>query len=159
MIIISDTSPITNLNAIGQLDLLKLLFVEVIIPHGVYNELAALTNNRKALENNEWIITKQVSTYELAENMIEILDEGEAEAIALALELNADFLLIDERLGRSIAEKHGIKITGILGILQRAKSRGFIEKVQPLLDQLITEAGFRIAPKLYQEVLKSVGEG
>ena len=77
----------------------------------------------------------------------------QANAIALALELQADDLLIDERLGRQEALRLGIPIIGILGILLVAKQRSLIPQVQPVMDALINQAGFRISPRLYQRIL------
>ncbi|GAA6624101.1 hypothetical protein [Scytonema sp. NUACC26] len=80
MIVVSDTSPITSLAAVGQLE--------------------------------------------------QQLDEGECEAIALAIELNAELLLIDERRGRAKADKLGLRITGLLGVLVEAKRKGLIVAVK-----------------------------
>jgi predicted nucleic acid-binding protein len=81
------------------------------------------------------------------------LDAGEANAIALALELQADDLLIDERLGRQEALRLGLSIIGILGILLVAKQKSLIPQVQPVMDALISQAGFRVSSQLYQRVL------
>jgi predicted nucleic acid-binding protein len=81
------------------------------------------------------------------------LDAGEANAIALALELQANDLLIDERLGRQEALRLGLSIIGILSILLIAKQRNLIPRVQPVMDTLINQAGFRVSPQLYQRVL------
>ena len=83
---------------------------------------------------------------------------GKAEAIALAIEVNASGLLIDERLGRQVAADRGLKITGVLGILLVAKRQGAIAIVKPLMDDLVTQAGFRISSQLYAEVLKAASE-
>ncbi len=87
------------------------------------------------------------------------LDKGEAEAIALALELRADQVLIDERRGRRIAARLNLRYTGILGILVEAKNRGLISEVKPLLDALINQAVFWVAAPLYSSVLQIVDEG
>ncbi len=86
------------------------------------------------------------------------LDLGEAEAIALALELNADRLLMDERLGRAAAIRAGLQVTGVLGILIAAKRNNLIPEVKPLLNALIEQVGFWIDERLYAEVLQAVSE-
>lgn len=83
---------------------------------------------------------------------------GEAEAIALAIEVNATRLLIDERLGRQAASDLGVRITGVLGILLVAKHQGLITAVQPVMDDLVAQAGFRISTQLYADVLKAASE-
>ncbi|MCZ7669537.1 MAG: DUF3368 domain-containing protein [Chloroflexi bacterium] len=89
----------------------------------------------------------------MIDSLRQTLDGGEAQGIALALELGADLLLIDGRLGRMTAKYFNIEIIGLLGILIQAKQEGLIEKVKPLVDQLRFEIGFRISSQLYQEVL------
>ncbi|MDZ8184499.1 MAG: DUF3368 domain-containing protein [Nostoc sp. ChiSLP02] len=83
---------------------------------------------------------------------------GEAEAIALAVELGANRVLIDERRGRIIAARLNLRYTGVLGILVEAKSQGLICEVKPLLDALIEQAGFWVAASLYRSVLQLVDE-
>jgi uncharacterized protein len=83
---------------------------------------------------------------------------GEAEAIALAVEVGASRLLIDERLGRQAAKDLGIEITGILGILLFAKRQNLIEAVKPIMDDLISQANFRISSQLYADVLSEADE-
>lgn len=92
MIVVSDTSPITNLHAIGHLDLLRQLYGKAIIPQAVYQELTAETPNPAALTLPAivWIETRRVLNRSLVTALTTELDEGEAEAIALALEVNAD---------------------------------------------------------------------
>lgn len=86
------------------------------------------------------------------------LGRGEAEAIALALELGADVLLIDERKARKAALGLGVPVTGVLGFLLEAKKKGAIPAIKPLLDQMEVAVGFRIKRSLYDAVLQAAGE-
>lgn len=86
------------------------------------------------------------------------LDQGESEAIALAVQESAERLLIDEREGRQIAQKYDLQVTGLLGILLRAKQEGHVEKMKPLMTALREEAGFWISDALWRDVLQRVGE-
>ena len=114
----------------------------------------------KAIVSLNWIQVQQAANLELVTCLRNEynLDIGEAEAIALALELKADELLIDERLGRREAVRLGLSITGVLGVLLIAKNRGLISKVQPIIDALILQANFRISRQLYEEVLRTANE-
>lgn len=163
MIIISDTSPLSSLALVGYLSILKDIYTNVVIPQAVANELANLTEEDiriKAIISLNWIQVKQAANLELVACLSNDynLDIGEAEAIALALELKADELLIDERLGRREAVRLGLSITGVLGVLLIAKNRGLIAKVQPIMESLISQANFRISHQLYEEVLQTANE-
>lgn len=158
MVVISDTSVITNLIQLNQLSLLNQLFGQIIIPQKVFDELAKIPNQTETIDGVNWIKIKQISDINLFQKLIKRLDPGEAEAIVLAVELKADALLIDEKKGRKIAQEYGIIITGLLGILIEAKKEGLINDVKPILDRLIFETGFRISPKLYQDILEKVNE-
>lgn len=158
MVVISDTSVITNLIQLNHLMLLKDLFGNIIVPQKVFEELGKLPEQIEIIEKLDWIEIKQISDREHFDNLLKILDPGEAQAIVLALELKADALLIDEKKGRKIAQEYGITITGLLGVLIDAKSESLVHKVKPILDKLIFELGFRISPKLYQDILQKIGE-
>ena len=162
MIVVSDTSPINNLAAINQLHLLQQLYEIVFIPEAVYRELTEPdfpVAGSIEVQTLDWIQTRTVTNRTVIEALADELDKGEAEAIALALELGADQVLIDERLGRRIAARLNLRYTGILGILVEAKNRRLISEVKPLLDALIDRAGFWVAAPLYSSVLQIVDEG
>ncbi|WP_373513728.1 DUF3368 domain-containing protein [Persicitalea sp.] len=158
MVIVSDTSIITNLIQLDQLSLLEKLYGEVVIPKRVLIELAKIPEQAEIIENTQWLSIQSTSDQATYDQLKKQLDEGESEAIALALELKADLLLLDERRGRSVARQHGILISGLLGVIIEAKSKGYLNKVKPLLDKLNLDIGFWISPKLYQDVLQVVNE-
>lgn len=156
MIIVSDTSPLCNLQLVNSLWLLRELYGIVIIPHAVADELAAASNRElQNICNLEWIQRRTLGLTRVAERLQRErgLDPGEPDAIALAIELKADDLLIDERLGRREALQLGVSVIGVLGILVAAKQRGLIPMVQPVMHALIEEAGFRVSNLLYQRII------
>lgn len=162
MIVVSNTSPINNLAGINQLDLIRKLYGSVIIPNAVYQELTSSNfpvAGAMEVQTLDWISVRQVSNLTVVNSLKKELDLGEAEAIALALELNAARLLIDERRGRIVAARLNIEHTGVLGILVEAKSKGIISSVKPLLEALINRAGFWVSESIYHYVLELAGEG
>ncbi len=158
MIVVSDTSPVTNLLKINQLEILRKVYGIVILPAMVYEELCRLPEQQAWIDQQSWIFVQEAIDEKLVRNLENDLDEGEAEAIALALELKADYLIIDERKGREKAEGLGLKIVGLLGTLLLAKEKGFVEAVKPLVDKLLDKARFKIHPALYQRVMEMAGE-
>lgn len=158
MIIVSDTSPISNLLQIGEIELLRSTFSRVIIPDAVYLEICEVEASRIALSELEWIERLAVSDSALRDRLLQTLDPGEADAICLALELSADYLLIDESLGRSVARDMGIPITGLLGVLLRAKRDGHIAQIKPYIDRLVNEVGFRLSNALIADALYQANE-
>ncbi len=161
MIVVSNTSPITNLAAISQLVLLQQLYGTIVIPQAVYDEMAGVGRvvaGSVEVQTKSWIQAQRVANKALVTALQLELDGGEAEAIALAIELKAGLLLLDERRGRTVASRFGLKFTGILGVLIEAKHKGAISAVKPVLDSLILTAGFWITDSLYQRVLLTAGE-
>jgi len=159
VIIVSDTLPINNLAAINHL--LHQLYGTVLIPEAVYRELTDPNfpvAGATEVQTFDWIKTCAVSDRPLVEALSNELDIGEAEAIALAVEISADQMLIDERQGRLVASRFNLRFTGLLGILIEAKSRGLIIEVKPVLDALVNEAGFWIAEPLHNKILQTVNE-
>ena len=143
---VSNTSPILNLAIIGELGLLRDQLGAVVIPGAVLQELRPtedLPGNpqiRQALEEG-WMTVRQVPSAPLVSVLQRTLDRGESEAIALAVEMEAELILLDEQEARQVAEELGLKLTGVLGILLRAYSRESPELRQRLGD-LEEKAGF-----------------
>jgi len=161
MIVVSDTSPLTNLAAIGKFQLLQALYGEIHIPNAVWNELhfeGKKWPGAREVEQSSWIHRHTVHDERLVQELLQELDYGEAEGITLALELKADLVLMDEQLGRHAAQARGLKVVGAIGVLIAAKSAGAIELLRPHLDALRNEAGFYIGDSLYGSVLKAAGE-
>ena len=158
MIVVSDTSVITNLAQIDRLELLQNLYDRIVIPSHVRDELMRHERTENLFQQRDWIDVVAPGDNKLYERLLTTLDEGEAAAIVLSKELAADLLLIDERKGRRVAKDNGIRIIGLLGVLIDAKQQGILEAVKPILDRLIYETGFRVGSGLYQRVLSEVGE-
>lgn len=153
MIVVSNSSPLISLGAIGRLGLLNDLFGEISIPLAVLQEVRSVE-----ISTESWIGPRTVELPLLSRALESELDRGEAEAIALAVELRADLLLMDERRGRRVAARFGLKVLGVLGILVEAKRRGLVQGIEPLLVELQERAGFRVSPALFQRALEEAGE-
>src|SRR5919109_178777 len=161
MIVVSNASPIMNLACVGHLELLQQLYGSVIIPGAVYREITvsgAGEAGAAEVQALEWIQVREVADRALATSLQIELDEGEAEAVALAVELKADLLLVDERRGRAVAARLGLTVMGLLGVLVEAKHQGYLPAIKPVLDALLVQAGFWVSQQLYSYVLQVAGE-
>jgi predicted nucleic acid-binding protein len=161
VIVVADTSVILNLALVGQEELLAVLFHKVFIPPAVqaeFSRLAASAGRFAGLGLPAWILVRQPAA--IPERLIAHaeLDRGEVEALALAVEMQADAVLIDESAGRAAALELGLTPVGVLGILVRAKRHGQLLAVAPVVEALLTRAHFRVAPELLREVLLMAGE-
>ncbi|MFN0172462.1 MAG: DUF3368 domain-containing protein [Bryobacteraceae bacterium] len=156
MKVVSNTSPLNYLAVIDFVDLLPRLFSRVIIPLAVRQELEAPGAPEQALRlvqnKPEWL--EVVSSPPIANARLWDLDPGEREAIAVALEIKADLVLLDEARGRGIGGKLGLRITGTLGLLDRALRDGLDGAPEALARLRLTN--FRASPRLYELVLRSM---
>jgi predicted nucleic acid-binding protein len=163
MLVASNTSPICNLAIIGHLSLLRAHFGEILIPFAVKNELDHLSHAdavrdiQRALSEG-WIKAKAIQDEAIVRLLEATLDRGEAEAIALALEISANLVLLDERDGRSAAERAGLRVTGVPGVLLRSKLNGHISAVKPEIDALRSRARFFLSSDVERKVLDLAGE-
>ena len=161
MIVVSDTSPVSNLIVIGRLDILKEVFTDVLIPPSVDREIQALSKfgqNLQEYENADWIKVVQPEDAPKLASLRITLDDGEAEAIALALEVDCGLLLMDERIGTTIARREGLQTIGLIGVLIKAKEIGVIDRVSSILGELRDRAGFWVGKNLEQRILSELNE-
>jgi predicted nucleic acid-binding protein len=147
MLVVSDTSPLSNLAIIGRLDLLREQFQVVRMPVGVARELSALPAPaaRLALANalrDGWLVEMAVPLSAPFPDNLAGLDAGEIEAIRLALALQADRILMDEKEGRQRASALGLRTIGIIGVLIVARQTGRVESLTAEIARLRAEAGF-----------------
>jgi len=151
-----------GLSSIGQLHLLKeLLHDEVIVPHAVWHEVVETGFDRpgaKLVESSDWISVRQVADSDLLCLLNKDLDQGEAEAIALAKEIQAKLILLDERAARKIASALNLNVLGTVGLLIKARQVGKLTSLKTTLHQLREEAHFRISDALCDIALQTVGE-
>ena len=161
MPVVSNTSPILNLALIDRLSLVEEQFGKVLITKAVLDELRVEENlpgsrlMKNALDSG-WIQVAEVHDSPILRILNRDLDKGEAEAIALALELKAEMILLDEREARMAAKDLELSVTGVLGILLRAWHQKRIPSLQHELKMLRNEAGFRIADHLYNKILQNI---
>lgn len=148
-VVIADTSCFILLDKIGEIDLLKNLFKEVITTDTIADEFG------KTLP--PWVKVETVSNQRFLKAMSLELDAGEASAIALGSEKENAILVLDDLAARKIAEKLGMNYTGTFGIIVRAKREGIIDSVVPILEK-IKSTNFRFSDKVYQAFLKAAGE-
>jgi predicted nucleic acid-binding protein len=160
---VSNTSPLSNLAVIGRLDLLKSQFSEIWIPEFVLKELGAhadpgsLAAIQDALGEG-WVRSGSPAASPLLNLLSLHLHRGEAETTALAADLNADVVIIDEQEGRQLAAQVGLQVIGVLGIVLRAKRQGQIPALKPEIESLRKKGKFFIAPFLEAKVLAAAGE-
>lgn len=161
MIVVADTSVILNLALVGHENLLDAIFHEVVAPPAVQAEFIRLAESSgcfAGLALPQWIRVQAPESIPATIACDENLDPGESQALALALEIRADGVLIDEAHGRSIAIELGLTPIGVLGILVRAKRNGLLPTVAHVIDDLLAKARFRASDDLIREVLRIAGE-
>ncbi len=153
MIVVSDTSAISALIQIGHADILRQLFDEVLIPSAVEAELRAFHP-----ELPRFIRAMPLRNPTALPPLLMVLDQGEAEAVALAHEHQADYLLMDEIAGRRVATAKGLRVIGPVGVLLEAKRLGLVPQLRPLIAALETQAGFHLSTALKAHALREAGE-
>lgn len=146
---VSNSSCLIVLEATAQLDLLPRLYQTVLVPPAVAAEWGT--------SPPAWVKVQAAGNQPLVQALRLQLGPGEAEAIALAVEIGASRLILDDRRARRVASGFQVPITGTVGVVLRAKQAGLIPLARPVLDAL-RAAGFRLADPLYQQALQLAGE-
>jgi predicted nucleic acid-binding protein len=158
-LVVVNATPIIALALIGKLDLLRQLYGQVVAPRAVEAEVVAGGGGgigSAALRGATWLRVSSLQDPRRAD-LLPDLDRGEAEVIALAQELNADLVIIDERLARRHAKRLGLPLTGTLGVLLKAKQLGLVDAVAPLIEELRL-GGIRLSDAVAAEVLDLADE-
>jgi len=139
------------LQQIGELELLQGLFGEIVIPPAVAREVAP------TVSLPSWAQTRPLQQPMAGEILRGSLGPGESEAISLAQEVRSDWLLLDERPARRLAQALGLRVAGTFGLLNRAKEKGLLAAVRPHVEALV-RAGFYATPALVDRILSEAGE-
>jgi uncharacterized protein len=156
--VVSDTSVINYLAAVGHAELMRVQFGKIYVPPAVWRELHAKLNlpgtaAADSARSSGWLIIRQPKPGEMLNQLFADLDPGEAEAIALACELKPAIVLLDETDGRAEARRLGLPTIGTVGILASARKSGRLQKVKPLLDRLMKDFRFRLSREFYDQIV------
>ena len=154
--IVSDTGPLAVLFKARLLFILKEVYGEVLVPGAVKRDLKRKPEGVIIFRDNPWIKTAEVTNVELVKALMLVVDYGEAEAIALALQ-SGSRILIDERKGRNAAMKLGLEIRGTLGLFVEAKKKNIIKSVNECIDELLA-VGYYLDTQLIDGVLRKADE-
>ena len=157
MKIVSNTTPIISLAAIGRLDILEKLFGKVIIAEAVYHEIKAKPGYGYEQIDCDFIEVQPIEGLLYKDFLLSQLDSGEAETIILAKEINADFVIIDENIGYQFANQVGLTAIRTLSLLLKAKEKGHVAQLKPLLDEMIAK-GRWYSNAVYRSFLEQAGE-
>ena len=152
-VVVADSGPLIALRQLSRLDLLERLYGRISVPPAVAREAAPSVGSLPAR-----IDVRRPTIAETELPPRHGLDEGEYQAFALAIELRADLVVVGDLKARRWASKRRFPITGTAGIVLRAKDKGLVDGIRPLLDALV-EHGVYLAPALLRQVLETAGEG
>ncbi len=161
---VSDSSTLIHLALLGRLELLREFYHEVLIPPAAWKEVVEQGHGRagarevEAAARSGWLKVEAPVNELFLRLLKRDLDDGEAEAIALAVERGAKVIFLDEAHARRKADVYGLQKTGVIGLLIRAKIEGKFPSLRQELDRLRQAAGFWISEDLYRQALIAVGE-
>lgn len=152
MVVVADTTPVNYLILIGQIELLARLYKHILMPPAVIAELRhplAPEPVRAWVGNPPLWLEVLGSEGNLA---LSQLDLGESEAIALAIEVHAEVLLMDDQAGRQEAVRRGLKVAGTLSVLDEAGQAGFVDFDHAVVE--LRKTTFRLSPSVLREIVQ-----
>jgi hypothetical protein len=158
-LVVSNSSPIIHLAKIGKLDLLSMYYGQLLVPQAVWQECTTASTGRDEIEHIR--CASWINTVKIHDRIVTLLrhdiDQGEAEAIALAIERKASLLLLDDAEAREKARLYYLPVTGTVGVLLRAHKEGLIPSFRDVL-RYLSLSGFWLNPKLAEKLIAEVGE-
>jgi predicted nucleic acid-binding protein len=155
---------LVHLSAIQRFELLRHLYQTLLIPPAVWSEVTVAGQGRHGAAelatavNAGWIMLKAPDAMTLQRTELRTLDPGEAEALAVALDTNADLVLLDELRGRAVARTLGVRAIGTLGVLIEAKQRGLVPTLRGEIERLRQSSQLQLTPELEELALRLAGE-
>lgn len=158
--VIVNSTPLIVLCNIGELDILRSMYGEITIPKAVYDEVTVKEDLACSIlkDSHDWIHIEELPDKSKKRMYKARLHEGEVEVMILAQECDDDALvIIDDDAAKKTARFLDITAIGTLGVLIKAKQRGIISEIKPVLDRL-QKKGFYISEKLYKDILFIAGE-
>lgn len=157
--VIVNSTPLIVLSDIGELDLLKNLYSEIYIPQAVFDEVTAKADSAcQAIKNSDWIHIAKIKDQSQKRIYQAKLHDGEVEVMILAQEEpKADLVILDDNAAKKTAKFLGLKVTGSLGVILKAKKENHISNVMPLVNKMLAN-GFYIAQEVVDLVKKAAGE-
>lgn len=157
MLIVSDATPVIALSSVNRVDILKSLFKEIIITEEVKAELIAKERYGAEFPFLDWVKIKKVRNREFNKALSLELGPGEASVIALGKEINADFVIIDEKDGHKKARYFELTPIRTLAILEAAKKKGLIDALKPIVLEMV-DKGIWYKKELLVKFLKDNNE-
>ncbi|MFP4393566.1 MAG: DUF3368 domain-containing protein [Desulfohalobiaceae bacterium] len=158
MVVVSNSSPIIHLAKIGKLELLEALYGQVLIPSEVYSECTYTSFYQKEIyyiSNAPWISIVQIENTKLLKLLYPEIDAGEAEALVLSLEVNADLVILDDMEARIKARTLELTVTGTLGVLLKAQKLGLLNSLEDEIKKL-EKNSFRMSLDLKNRLLRQI---
>jgi predicted nucleic acid-binding protein len=155
-IVVSNSTPLINFAAIDRLDILQSLFKQIIIPPAVWQELTgkgSLYISAENIKKAKWISVMPIEGDNLLKMLKLKIDDGEAEAITLAIGTKASLILLDEIEARDIARSMNLNFMGSIGCLLTAKKAGIIPNIKTFLNKIINDARFWVSKELYDKII------